>query len=143
MPVVHPGTGHVFYNEDKSPVTITLLGRSSEAFRDVLRQIQVNRADMANRRQTITDDDIYKEDTDTLLACTVNWTIKVLRGEAFPCNPQNARKLWTDMEFRWLRERALQFIIQDANFLPVSSKISSAPPAIVSDLPNHSPMAAE
>lgn len=141
MPVTRPGSRIAMLNEDKTPVTITLLGRASVPFREVLRQVQLGRAQIAQRGEQLTEDDIFLEDTNTLTACTVNWTIRSLDGAAFPCNPQNIRKLWSDTRFRSLRDDALRFIVQDANFLPESSKISSAMPDTSSGSTSLSPTA--
>lgn len=139
MTVVHPKSRQPITHDDGSLMTITLLGRSSEAFREILRQIQINRAEIANRRQVLTDDDVFLEDTQTLVACTADWSIRQLDGQPFPANPQNIRKLWGDTRFRWLRERALQFILEDGNFLPLASTNSRPTRATTSDLQDLSP----
>lgn len=128
MPLVHPKTRAPVLRDDKVPVTITLLGRHSEAFRDALREIQEARADMNGRGITITPAMKEKEDVDTLIACTRDWTFGTLDKQDFPCTPANIVKFWNDQRFRSLREIAMNFILQDGNFLAPSSGHSDAMP---------------
>jgi hypothetical protein len=139
--VIHPVQRRPILLDNGEPVTVTLLGRSSEAFRDVLRSIQLRRAGVAKRGETLTDDDLFREDTDTLAACTVTWTIPTLDGQPFPFNQRNNRKLWNDARFRWLRDRALAFLMEDANFLPLASLNSKDTPDTTSVSTSPSPAA--
>jgi len=117
MPIIHPRTRTPIMNEDGTPLTITLLGRHSEAFRETLRASQQGRADLTARGIAISDEHREREDINTLVACTRDWTFQVLDGKEFPCTPQNVRKLWNDTRFRGLRETAIGFILSDGNFL--------------------------
>jgi hypothetical protein len=141
MTIIHPRDRKAQLLADgKTPMTITLLGRESEPFRRALRQIQLNRAELQQDRRAMGEEDLYGEDTDTLVACTIDWNIPKYEGQKpFPCTAVNIRKFWADRRFRWLRERALAFIIDDANFLPLASTASPDMPVISSDLPNHFP----
>jgi hypothetical protein len=119
---IRPPGRQPLLNPDRTPMTVTLLGRTSDTFRTVLRSIQERRSEILNRREAISQDHMYKEDTDTLLACTVAWTIQKFQGkQPFPLNRTNALMIWTDPHLLWLREAALNFVVQDANFLPVVS----------------------
>ena len=132
MPLLHPKTSEALKNDDGSPVTITMRGRTSEEWQERMRHIQLTRAELSNQGQKITTDHVFDEDTGILMVCTVGWSIETLDGEPFPYNGTNALKLWTEARFRWIREQALRFILGDGNFLPEGSKISSASPSIVS-----------
>ena len=107
MPVVHPRDRQPLKNEDGSAVTITLYGRSSDVFLDIMRQVQRGRQKLINRREVISEEHQFNEDTNTLVACTRAWTFEALDGAPFPFNQAHSRKLWGDKRFRWLRERAL------------------------------------
>lgn len=117
MPLINPRTRTPIRNEDGTPLTITLLGRHSEAFRETLRNSQQGRADLTSRGIAISDEHREREDIATLVACTRDWTLQLLDGKEFPCTPQNVRKLWNDQRFRGLRESAIAFILADGNFL--------------------------
>jgi hypothetical protein len=124
MPIVHPRTRVALLRDDKTPVTLTLLGRHSSTFRELLRRIQEHRAEISGRGQVISGELKEQEDTDTLVVCTVDWTFDTLDGQKFPCTKQNIVKLWNDSRFRWLREAAMNFILSDGNFLPDTSASS-------------------
>jgi hypothetical protein len=143
MPIIHPGSRQPMKNKDGSPMSIKLLSRWSDPFQECLRAIQLNRARFAERGETMGQDDLFDEDTATLLACTTEWTIKQLDGKEFPCSPQNIKRLWLDKRFRWLRERALNFILRDANFLAAGSEPLSDTLDISSGLAAPSLMAAQ
>lgn len=140
MTIRHPKTGTPVLDEDKNPITITLLGQYSNAFRETLRAIQIARVEFSRNAQQINpgnpepipQEQIDQEDTDTLVACTTGWAFRQLDGQAFPCNPRNARKLYSDRRFWWLRQQAMNFILADGNFLADGSTTSSALPATVS-----------
>jgi hypothetical protein len=120
--IINPRTGSVLRNDDKSPMMIYLLGRHGEVFRETLRRIQLRRTQLAARRENIDADMREQEDTETLVACTRNWTIQSLDKNPFPATADNIRKLWTDNRFRALRETAMNFILTDVNFLAPSSE---------------------
>ncbi len=128
MPVLHPGTGTPIMIAEGVPLTITLLGRSSRQFQATLRSIQDERARMRREGDQITTQTMFDEDTTTLSACTVAWTFTEMDGAPFPCNKANARRLWLDPEFLFVREAALAFIVRDANFLPAASRSSNGTP---------------
>lgn len=126
MPIINPRTRLPYKNEDGSELSITLLGRHSETFRSVLRQSQTQRADLTSRGRAITDEQREKEDIETLIQCTREWTFQQLDGKPFPCTPPNIKQLWNDSRFRSLRETAIAFILNDQNFLPPSTENSGA-----------------
>lgn len=133
MPLLHPRTRAAILDEDgKTPLTITLAGRQSDAFRDVLKAIQSRRGELRIRGQEQDGDAKEREDIEILVACTRAWTLKMLDKGPFPCTPANVRKLWNDARFRTLRETAMAFLLTDANFLPPPSSASEDTPNTIS-----------
>ena len=117
MPVLHPATRQVIMLEDGRPWTITLCGRSSDAHRSVMREIEAGRADRLARGQQPTPEDIERDNNRVLVACTKGWTTVLRDAVPFEYSHDNARTLWSDRRFAWLRDQAIRFIQDDANFL--------------------------
>jgi hypothetical protein len=117
MEVIHPRTQAPVLNDDGSPVTITLLGRNSEAYLEEERAMRDRRQSRLTRGIKLTQEDLDDDEARLLCAATKAWTFATMGGQDFPCTPQNARRLWSDRRFRWLRERAIQFVLMDGNFL--------------------------
>lgn len=118
MPLLHPRTIAPLTNDDGSPTTITLLGRASDLYRDLFRQLQEERITRMAAGIRTTPEDQTIEDTRILVACTKTWNIDALDGQAFPFSRENAQKLWSDARFLWIRDAAIAFMRNDGNFLP-------------------------
>ncbi len=118
MTVRHPKTGATLLREDGEAVTITLLGRGSATYEDVQRRIQERHVERQAAGMRLTPDDLKAADTDILIACTKGWNFERLDGTDFPASAANIAKFWTDRRFPWLREAAIGFISNHANFLP-------------------------
>jgi hypothetical protein len=147
MFIRHPVTFDLMRNADDTPASITIRGQSSRAFRDTV--LAMNRKRAATR---MTDDEvrsqehIYDTDTELLVACTVGWNFDELApDEPLPYSEENARALWTDDRFSNLRFQAIQFMLNNGNFLPVPPALSSAMPdtSSVSTSPSPDRLAAE
>lgn len=121
MELIHPASMSQVLREDGEPVTITLLGANSEAFREAQRQVQDRRATRVAKGAKTTTDDVRGEDFHILMACTVDWTFDKLDGQPFPFNRENSRKFWGDRRFDWIFRAAIVFIVQEGNFLADSS----------------------
>lgn len=119
MPVTHPRTRAPILQDNGQPHTITLRGRNSDAYRDMQRSLQERRADMAARGIAPSREELERDDVDLLVACTVGWTDMTMDGQPFPYSPENARRLWSDRRFVFLRDAAITHIREDANFLPI------------------------
>jgi hypothetical protein len=117
--ITNPTTGQPYRlnDEAKTPLAIVLRGRNSAIGRATLRQIGDERAAMEGEGRQPTSEQIDEWNTRYLVAMTVSWNFDCLDGKEFPCNPENAEKLWRDPRFAWLRPRALEFIASDGNFL--------------------------
>lgn len=106
--VVRDGEGKI--------ITITLRGRLSRAVQNADREIQMKRLENARRGRRSTLQDAEDELTETLVAATKAWAFGAMDGQPFPCNPENARKFWTDPRFVHVREQGVVFMREDARF---------------------------
>jgi hypothetical protein len=117
MTLISPKTLSPILNDAGEPVTITLRGRNSAAYKAVFRTIQQRSRERANRGITPTDDEQRTDEAEFVSACTVAWTFTDLDGAPFPCTPENIHKLWNDPRFTWILEQATRFAANDGNFI--------------------------
>lgn len=117
MNVIHPRTKEPVKGSDGEAVTITLLGKNSDTARATLRRIGDRATERAFRGIKSTPEDRERDDIEFLVAVTKAWTLSEMDGEAFPCNPRNAERLWGDARFRWLRDQAIAFVTDEGNYL--------------------------
>ena len=117
MPVVHPRTREPVKDNAGKPITVTLLGKNSDTARASFRRIGDRASERAMRGMKPTPEDRERDDAEYLAACTKAWGFTELDGQPFPCNYDNAMRLWGDARFRWLREQALSFVMDEGNYL--------------------------
>lgn len=125
MPVLNPRNRRPLLNDDGSPISIILLGRQSQAFRETVKSMNARQAlEVAERAASVVPpppQDMQAvrdaENTELLIVCTRDWTFRRLDGHDFPCTPINIQKFWNDRRFAGIRDAALAFITQDVNFL--------------------------
>ena len=120
MKIANPKNGNLLEDDDGKPYTVTLRGRHSIQALDVERRYNDARSQNATRLRgmpEITQEDIEEQNVYQLVACTVALYLPRVDGEVLECTPQNARKLWSDPRFRWLREQAFTFMQRDSNFV--------------------------
>lgn len=117
MQVIHPKTKEPVKGADGEVITITLLGRASDAAQAAVRRARDRANERLQQGRRSTPEDAERDMIDLLVSCTKAWTFDSLDGQPFPCTPGNAELLWRDPRFRWLREQALIFIQDDGNFL--------------------------
>lgn len=126
MELRHPVDGSVLMN-GTAPVSITLTGEDSAAFRRVERE-QNNRRlkDLSRgRKRDLTDEELEASAIERLSACTVGWHGIVLDGETLPCTKHNASRLYSEPRLAWVREQVNEFVRDRRNFLPSSETMSS------------------
>ena len=121
MTVVNPKTAMPVLDTAGKPVVIMLKGRAADAFETTQEAIRQARGDRAARGIISSTAEIKEEDVRLLCALTMGWTIEQIDGQDFPFSPENARRLWSDPRWPWLKERAIQFAQGDGNFLMTSS----------------------
>lgn len=114
----HPVTGESVLQDDGSPVTITLLGQDSKAWRAKNKEYQQKRiAKMAKNRKREIDFSVSDEEAcDLLAACTLGWVGIEEGGKAIEFSRDAAYDLY--MRFPWIREQVDTFIGDRANFFP-------------------------
>jgi hypothetical protein len=119
MTLVHPKTRGPVPRADGSTVNITLLGRCSDTYREKQRELAEKAAEKASRGIRRSREEIEQDDIELLVACTRDWSIDSMDGQPFPFSKDNARRLWGDTRFLWLRDQAVAHVQTDGNFLPV------------------------
>lgn len=117
MPVVHPRDRLPVTLSDGTPFTITLCGRSSDVFRRATINVESAQAERAAHGRVSTPEESERDNVEILTACTRGWTTFPMDGQPFEFSVENARKLWGDRRFLWMREQAMRFVRDDANFL--------------------------
>ncbi len=118
MTILRPGSPFApFLDAEGKPLTITLKGRNSVAFKAAQREIQQRNADREARGIPRTDDDEKTDRFNLLCAVTVGWSFDTLDGQPFPFSPDNVKKLWADERWAWLQVQAINFHSSEGNFL--------------------------
>lgn len=118
MELVHPVSDEAMLQDDKSPITIKLLGTDSKAYRNKNRDFQRKRiAKMTKSRSKTIDYTVSDEDACELLAeCTIGWSGIIVEGKPLEFSKEAAENLY--FEFSWIREQVDVFIGDRANFFP-------------------------
>jgi hypothetical protein len=111
----HPVTGEPLLH-DGQPMTITLAGIDSAAYRNKHRQIQNRRLQRMARGRKPDLSNADAEACELLAACTISWSGIVKGGEALECSEQAARELYEEHD--WIREQVDVFVGDRANFFP-------------------------
>jgi hypothetical protein len=114
LEVLHPA------NDTRLGIRITLAGEDSEVYRSFVNK-QANKL-----RQKVMPGRAYvpppvekdqEQATDLLAACTLGWEGMVMNGKPYPFTRENAKALYSNPGFAWLRNQVDKFIADRANFL--------------------------
>jgi hypothetical protein len=114
LEVLHPT------NDTKLGIKITVVGADSTIYRSFVNK-QANAM-----RQKITPSRGFnmapiekdqEQATDLLVACTLGWEGIDMDGKKYPFSKENAKALYANPGFSWLREQVDKFIADRANFL--------------------------
>lgn len=117
MTVYGPKTGQpVLLADGKTAVQIKMLGRHSAIARDMLKQIDDERAAIEGQGRSWTVENAEAANTRYLTALTRGWNFEKMDGNDFPYNPSNAEKLWSDHRWPHIKRQALAFVASDGNF---------------------------
>jgi hypothetical protein len=115
MEVRHPGTGDVLRHDDGRPYTITLVGKDSDRFLQLQRQIQDRRLTaMARTRQPMTASLSERDEVDLLVNATLTWDVVFGDNGSSEPKPDNYRRAYTSL--RWLRKQVDEFVGSPSNF---------------------------
>ena len=116
-----------FITGKKLPVYITLLGKHSTVFREIMadrvNQRIAKEAVAAQRGKEVdrpTAEEAEERAVELLAACTTGWRtadkpVVMLKGEELKFNGENAKKLYREM--LWVREQVDKFIGDLENFI--------------------------
>lgn len=127
--VLHPSDNTPLYTDNGEPITITVLGRYSDAYIRANKNSGNRRLSAASRsrggRASVTMDEIEGDATEIMVACVTSWKNITVDGQVLECNPKNVRRVIMDDRFRWLREQIDEAINTDSNFMRKSKTNSS------------------
>lgn len=112
--LIHPGSGKALYNDDGTPMTITLAGEHSDEYRAVTRRWQNETLRRPNRQ--LTADQLEERGLDLLAAVTKEWHITLDEGLT-PFSTLAARDLYADRQLAWIKRQVEAFVYEASNFL--------------------------
>lgn len=105
--------GAIALKPDETPVTITLLGKDSDAYQKVSNAL-TNRALRARGQQPVTAEGALTEHINLLAKVTLGWDGLTEKGEPLPFTEDNARRLYRLSPA--LREQVTDFVNDRGNF---------------------------
>lgn len=110
-------TGEPLFEDEAQevPVTVTLYGKSSMRYRNAVNAMQNRELRRRAKKETATAEQMQKESTDLLVACSATSTLE-LDGEVVD-NKAAFEKLYTNTELSWIRDQVDAALGDDANFL--------------------------
>lgn len=109
-----PFTGEELFNDDKSPMTISLLGKDSEPYRRITRA-NANKS-LNKGRVKLTVEKFEQDGVDLLAAVTTGWHIQF--GQTMlEFSTAKAKELYSDPEYKWVQEQVDEFVAERSNFL--------------------------
>ncbi|SLN31738.1 hypothetical protein [Oceanibacterium hippocampi] len=108
----HPVTDEPLVQDGRA-ITITLCGADSRRWK-AMQRANLDRR-LRRGRAVLKSAQIEEENIELLAHCTRDWQGIVYGGEALACTEANARRLYREQS--WIREQALQFAGERANFL--------------------------
>ena len=111
----HPVSDAPLFNDDGTPMIITLAGEHSEDYKAVTRRWQNDMLRRPNRK--LNADQVEERSLDLLVAVTKGWAIQWEEGQMLPFSPQAARELYADREHAWIKQQVEQHVYEASNFL--------------------------
>lgn len=106
-----------FGKDDAEPVTITVAGTYSKAYR---RAVDAQRERLVKqRRVTLTGEALAKQQLELVAACVLAWSGIVDAGKPLPCEKPNVLRLLTAAP--WIREQVEEAMQDHAGFFGSSS----------------------
>lgn len=129
MPVLHPNDRTPLFAigakpDEKIPVTITLLGKDSDAFIKAENAARNRAVEQIKKQVKFSAAAADLEASQTLARCTTAWT-GIPQGwldgsdDESPADfsPEAALALYTNLGVRWVRDQVDEFVAERANFL--------------------------
>lgn len=129
MTIIHPVTRQPLRRKDGTEAWIDLFSMDSDAWRSGLRAQQDRRLRLRSRANA---EELEADATEMYAVVTKNWSLCTLDGEPLdvPCNPVNARELYSMRALSWLRDQVDAFVADRGNFQRATSTSSSSSPAM-------------
>lgn len=109
-----PFTGEELFNDDNSPMVISLLGKDSEPYRRTAR-MTANK-NLKKGRQTATVEQFEQNGVELLAAVTTGWNLQ-FGEEMLEFSPLAVKNLYANPDYRWVYEQVDEFVAERANFL--------------------------
>lgn len=105
------------------PITISLLRSDGKEASEHLHQLQNRRLKRLGKkgRFKVTADELEEDALSLIIFCTRGWSGIDVGGKDLACNAGNARSLYSDKRFTWIRSQVDEFIGDEASFLGNSS----------------------
>lgn len=114
MEVRHPTTGEVLRHADGRPFLITVFGRDSEKFIQLVRSQGDRRiASQMRSKAPIPMAVLEKDEIELLVSLTMKWDI-ILSGQSVKSEANEYRRVYT--KYRWLKEQVDEFVGNRGNF---------------------------
>jgi len=114
MELTNPATDEVLRGDDGEPIWIELYGSDSDIFRSAVRAYGNKKLQKQSKKQTL--EEIEETAAKILAQATKGWSGNfTVNGEAVPCSPKAAEKLY--IEYTWIREQVDAFANERSNFL--------------------------
>jgi len=130
MPVLHPEDRTPLLDEKGKPVTITLMGRDSDAFIKAENAARNRAMEQLSKGVKFSAAAAERQTCETLARCTVDWS-GIPKGwldgsddeTPVKLSEENAVALYSNPGVKWLRDQVDEFIGARANFLKRSPTI--------------------
>lgn len=122
MPVRRPDTLEPVFNDDGTPMTITVASADSDKFQKASRNARNRRNQVAGRRGgngMPRAEEIDNDSIDLLTAVVIRWNI-TFGGRKPECTPASVRNLY--LKRPWIMRQVDAFIADDANFMKNSAR---------------------
>lgn len=121
MKIVHPVTRQILRDSKGKEAFIELYSADSDVARKHQREVMQRR--IAMRRAKVSAEEVEASGTEVLVTLTKSWHLVGLDGAPLevPCDPDNARELYSASGMAWLREQVDEFVFDRANFTKASS----------------------
>lgn len=124
MTVLHPDDRVPLLADDKTPVTITLLGKDSDTFIKAQNAARNRAVEAVKKQMKFSSAAADLEASQTLARCTTGWT-GIPRGwldgsddeTAADFSFENAVALYSNLGVRWVRDQVDEFVAERAHFL--------------------------
>lgn len=122
LQLVDPVTGEELGVVDEKPCRIQVRGADSMAYEEaVARTVSLRSKDAAPKKGRVSAGQLLEAaarneemQAEELAAITIGWENIEWDGVEFPCNRDNAIKLYS--QHRWIREQVIEFFGDRANF---------------------------